>query len=42
MAIKYHPDKVAYLCVDISKAAGEKFRKMKNAYDTIKKDRGMI
>jgi DnaJ like chaperone protein len=41
MADKYHPDKVAYLGEDIRKAAGEKFRKVKNAYDTIKKDRGM-
>jgi len=41
MANKYHPDKVAYLGEDIRKAAGEKFRKVKNAYETIKKDRGM-
>ncbi len=41
MANKYHPDKVAYLGEDIRKAAGEKFRKVKNAYDTIKKDRGI-
>jgi DnaJ like chaperone protein len=41
MANKYHPDKVAYLGEDIRKAAGEKFRKVRNAYDTIKKDRGM-
>ena len=41
MANKYHPDKVAYLGEDIRKAAGEKFRKVKDAYDTIKKDRGM-
>ena len=41
MANKYHPDKVAYLGEDIRKAAGEKFRKVKDAYDAIKKDRGM-
>ena len=41
MANKYHPDKVAYLGEDIRKAAGEKFRKVKNAYDKIKKERGM-
>jgi DnaJ like chaperone protein len=41
MANKYHPDKVAYLGEDIRKAAGEKFRKVKDAYDTIKKDRGL-
>ncbi len=41
MANKYHPDKVAYLGEDIKKAAGEKFRKVKDAYDKIKKERGM-
>lgn len=41
MANKYHPDKVAYLGEDIRKAAGEKFRKVKDAYDKIKKERGM-
>jgi DnaJ like chaperone protein len=41
MANKYHPDKVAYLGEDIRKAAAEKFRKVKDAYDVIKKDRGM-
>jgi len=41
MANKYHPDKVAYLGEDIRKAAGVKFRKVKNAYETVKKDRGM-
>jgi hypothetical protein len=32
---------VAYLGEDIRKAAGEKFRKVKDAYDTIKNDRGI-
>ena len=41
MANKYHPDKVAYLGEDIRKAAGEKFRKVKDAYDMIKNERGM-
>ena len=41
MANKYHPDKVSYLGEDIRKAAGEKFRKVKDAYDKIKKERGM-
>ncbi len=41
MANKYHPDKVSYLGEDIRKAAGEKFRKVKDAYEKIKKDRGM-
>jgi DnaJ like chaperone protein len=41
MANKYHPDKVAYLGEDIRKAAGEKFRKVKDAYDMIKGERGI-
>jgi DnaJ like chaperone protein len=41
MANKHHPDKVAYLGEDIKKAAGEKFRKIKDAYDAIKKERGI-
>jgi DnaJ like chaperone protein len=41
MANKYHPDKVAYLGEEIKKAAGEKFRKVKDAYDSIKKERGI-
>lgn len=41
MANKFHPDKVAYLGEDVRKAAGEKFRKVKDAYDKIKKERGM-
>ena len=41
LANKYHPDKVSYLGEDIRKAAGEKFRKVKDAYDAIKKERGM-
>lgn len=41
MANKYHPDKVAYLGDEIKKAAGQKFRKVKNAYDSIKKERGI-
>ncbi|MFC2081124.1 TerB family tellurite resistance protein [Bacteroidota bacterium] len=41
MANKYHPDKVAYLGEDIRKAAGEKFRKVKDAYDKIKRERGI-
>ena len=41
MANKYHPDKVTYLGDDIRKAAGEKFRKVRDAYDKIKKERGI-
>ena len=41
MAMKNHPDKVATLGADVQKAAGEKFRKIQEAYETIKKERGM-
>ena len=41
MAMKNHPDKVASLGPDVQKAAEEKFRKIQEAYERIKKDRGM-
>ncbi len=41
MAIKYHPDKVEYLGEDFKRAANEKFQKLNQAYDTIKKERNM-
>jgi DnaJ like chaperone protein len=41
MATKYHPDKLNHLGEDIKKAATEKFQKVQDAYETIKKQRGM-
>lgn len=41
MAMKNHPDKVATLGPDVQKAASEKFRKIQQAYETIKQKRGM-
>ena len=41
MAMKHHPDKVSTLGPDVQKAAQEKFRKIQEAYETIKKERGM-
>ncbi len=41
MAMKNHPDKVATLGPDIQKAAAEKFRQVQEAYESIKKERGM-
>jgi len=41
LAVEYHPDKVSYLGEDIKKAANEKFRKVNEAYETIKNERGM-
>jgi DnaJ like chaperone protein len=42
MAVKYHPDKVAYLGEDIRTQANEKFQKLNEAYEKIRKSRGMI
>ncbi len=41
LAIKYHPDKVASLGVDVQKAAKEKFQKVQAAYDAICKERNI-
>ena len=41
MAVKYHPDKVSHLGEDFQKAAKEKFQKVQEAYDNIKKQRGI-
>lgn len=40
MAIKYHPDKVGHLGEDVKKSAEEKIKKVNEAYDKIKKERG--
>jgi len=39
MAMKYHPDKVSHLGGDIQKAAKDKFQKVNQAYQNIKKER---
>ena len=41
MAMKYHPDKVHHLGVEFQKDAQEKFRKINEAYEDIKKERGI-
>jgi DnaJ like chaperone protein len=41
MAVKFHPDKVAHLGEDIQKAAKEKFQKVNQAYEEIKRERGI-
>jgi DnaJ like chaperone protein len=40
MAVKYHPDKVSHLGEDYRKAAEEKIKKVNEAYEAIKKERG--
>ena len=41
MAMKYHPDRVSTLGEDVQKAAAQKFQQVHDAYETIKKKRGM-
>ncbi len=41
MAVKYHPDKVAYLGEELRAQANEKFQQLNAAYDKIKKARGL-
>ncbi|MBT5956397.1 MAG: DnaJ domain-containing protein [Candidatus Marinimicrobia bacterium] len=41
MAIKYHPDKVQHLGDDFQKMAEEKFKTLNEAYQNIKKERGL-
>ncbi|NOZ46538.1 MAG: DnaJ domain-containing protein [Chlorobi bacterium] len=42
MAIKYHPDKVSYLGKEFQEKANEKFQKVNEAYEKIKKERGFV
>jgi DnaJ like chaperone protein len=42
MAVKYHPDKVHYLGEEVQKAAHEKFQKVNEAWEIIKKQRGIV
>ncbi len=40
MALKYHPDRLSHLGEDFQQAAKEKFQKINEAYETLKKERG--
>lgn len=42
MALKYHPDKVHYLGEEVQNAAKEKFQKVNEAWEIIKKQRGIV
>ena len=42
MATKYHPDKVTHLGDDFQKFAEEKFKKVNEAYQQVKKERGLV
>ena len=39
MAKKYHPDKLQHLSVELQNGGKEKFQKMQEAYDGLKKER---
>jgi DnaJ like chaperone protein len=41
MAMKYHPDKVSHLGEDYRKSAEEKFKRVNEAYEKIKKERNL-
>lgn len=41
MAIRYHPDKVAQMGDEYQKGAKEKFQRIQDAYENIKKERNM-
>ena len=41
MAMKYHPDRVSTLGEEVQKNAAEKFRKVHEAYEEIKTQRGL-
>ncbi len=42
MAIKFHPDKVSQMGPEFQSGAKEKFQKILDAYEGIKKSRGMV
>ena len=42
LAVRYHPDKVNYLGEDIRNKAKEKFQQINEAYEAIKKERGIV
>jgi DnaJ like chaperone protein len=42
IALKYHPDKVSHLGEDFRKTADEKFKKVNEAYEKIKKERNLV
>ena len=41
MAVKFHPDKVQQMGEEYQKGAKEKFQKIQESYEAIKKNRGM-
>lgn len=42
LAMKYHPDKVSHMGEDKRKTADDKFKRLNEAYERIKKERNMV
>mgnify|MGYP000847478525 CR=1 FL=1 len=42
LAVKHHPDKVSHLGADVQKASEERFKSISEAYEKIKKERGIV
>lgn len=42
LTVKHHPDKVSNLGPDVQRAAEERFKSISEAYEKIKKDRGIV
>ncbi|MDP3397645.1 MAG: TerB family tellurite resistance protein [Bacteroidales bacterium] len=42
LAVKHHPDKVSNLGPDVQRAAEERFKSISLAYETIKRERGIV
>ena len=42
MAVRFHPDKVNHLGEEFQQSAKEKFQKVNEAYEKIKRERGMV
>jgi len=42
MVVKHHPDKVAHLGEQFQKDAAEKFKKVQEAWERVKKERGLV
>lgn len=42
LTLQYHPDKVAHHGEDVQRAAKEKYQKVMEAYESVKRERGMV
>jgi DnaJ like chaperone protein len=42
LTLQYHPDKVAHHGEDVQRAANEKYQKVVEAYEHVKKEKGIV